>query len=58
MEKQIEALLEAHPHLDYLLAETLLLAHENGTLPKTFTPADATPKTTVVPNAITVEAGD
>lgn len=58
MEKQIEALIEAYPHLDHLLAETLLLAHQTGTLPTSFTPAESKPEITVVPNAITVEAGD
>ena len=55
-----ESLMKAYPHfLDHLMAETILKAHEAGTLmdyvkdiPER-TPGP--PQTTVLPNAITVE---
>jgi ABC-type amino acid transport substrate-binding protein len=53
----IGAMLEQYPHLDHLMAETILQMHENGTLGKMMKewdkPNDSNPET--FPNAVRVE---
>ena len=55
MEQAIAELTARYPHIDRLLAETLLKAHENGTLPSEFRPAEPRLTDTIIPNAVTIE---
>ena len=55
MEQAIAELTARYPHIDHLLAETLLKAHENGTLPTEFKPAEQRLTNTIVQDAVTIE---
>ena len=55
MDQAIEELTARYPHIDRLIAETLLKAHANGTLPSEFRPPEPRLTETVIRGAVTVE---